>query len=64
MGGTRQTRILAACACAAVVASMLVRRAGTGTCAGDSDREAFVEARRARMREARSALLGSTDRSA
>jgi hypothetical protein len=66
MGSRRQTRIAAACAFAAIglIASMLVRRAGTGVPARDRDREAFLESRRERMRAARSALLDASDRSA
>jgi hypothetical protein len=66
MGSRRQTRIAAACACAAIglVACMLVRRAGSGAAAPDPDREAFLESRRERMRTARSALLATGDRSA
>ena len=66
MASTRQTRRAALCACAALglVASMLVRRAGTRSGGADPEREAFIEARRERMRAARGALFGSSDRSA
>jgi hypothetical protein len=64
MGSRRQVRLVAACACIALglVASALVRRAGTGPTAPDADREAFLEDRRERMRAARDALLAASDR--
>jgi hypothetical protein len=66
MASRRQTRIAAACTGAAIglVASMLVRRAGTGAAAPDPDREAFLESRRERMRAARGALVAANDRPA
>jgi hypothetical protein len=66
MASRRQTRIVAACACAALglVASMLVRRAGNGGDLAGAERRAFLEDRRERMRVARIELLAAGDRSA
>jgi hypothetical protein len=57
----RNARIVAACACIAVgiVASALLRRAGSVQTPADPSRAAFLEARRARMRDARVELLAS-----
>jgi hypothetical protein len=59
MGQRRNARIATACACVtvALVASALVRRAGAGARSDDSDREAFLDDRRERMRVARLRLL-------
>jgi hypothetical protein len=66
MGPRRNARIIAACACiaVAVVASALVRRAGAAQTSADPSRDAFLEARRERMRAARAELLGSRSDSA
>jgi hypothetical protein len=53
-----------ACIAVAVIASALVRRAGTGSAAVDHGREAFIDERRERMRVARIELLGPNDRGA
>jgi hypothetical protein len=57
----RNARIVRACACAAValVASALLRRAAAPG-SPDPAREAFLDERRERMREARLRLLAST----
>jgi hypothetical protein len=58
----RNARIVRAFACAAValVASALIRRAAAAPDSPDPEREAFLDERRERMREARLRLLAST----
>jgi hypothetical protein len=60
MAGHRNARVLAAGVCAglALLASAIVRRAGAPP--RDAAREAFLDERRARMRDARSRLLAPT----
>ena len=66
MGSRRQARFVAACACVGLglVASALVRRAGSGSATADTEREAFLADRRERMHTAREALLAASDRTA
>jgi hypothetical protein len=61
MGECRNARIVTACACVAValVASALVRRAGARPASHDSEREAFLDERRERIRVARVQLLAA-----
>jgi hypothetical protein len=62
----RNARIIAACACIAmgIVASALVRRAGSVQAPADPSRAAFLETRRERMRVARVELLAAASTTA
>jgi hypothetical protein len=64
MGRRRKARFVAAGVCLAVglSASALVRRSARGQVVPSSEREAFLDDRRERMRLARIELLAPTDR--